>query len=264
MKVRHLTAILMLGLVSCEPSVGDKPATGFLDQSVLVEGTEYLYQIYVPRQYDGRSETPLILYLHGCGFDRWGNDGSRHTRFALGDTIRADPQKFPAIVIFPQMPLRTHWLGLGNQVARSALERTIAAYEVDESRLYLMGFSCGGNGVWKLAFEDPERFAALVPVAGWARWRDNGRGTVYPAIAPERGPNEFAAVARKTAEVPTWIIHGADDVQVDVIEARGMADARGASARYTEMVDVAHIDAISEAFRVEGLFDWLFRQQRIR
>ena len=122
MKVRYLTAILMLGLVSCETSVGDKPATGFLDQSVLVEGTEYLYQIYVPRQYDGRSEAPLILYLHGCGFDRWGNDGSRHTRFALGDTIRADPQNFPAIVIFPQMPLRTHWLGIGNQVARSALE----------------------------------------------------------------------------------------------------------------------------------------------
>lgn len=241
--------------------------TGFLDRSAVVEGTEYLYQIYVPRAYGGSSEWPVILYLHGCGPSAWGEDGVKQTRYELADAIRADTERFPALVVLPQMPLGTHWLGVGANVARAALQRTIDEYRIDESRLYLMGFSCGANGAWKLAYEEPERFAALVPVSGWARRRDNGRGTVYPAIATAAGPDEFSAVARRVREIPTWILHGADDVQVQLEEAQGMwraLAARGAPVRYTEMPGVAHRAAIADALQTDGLVTWLLQQRKAR
>lgn len=45
------------------------------------------------------------------------------------------------------------------------LEEVIAAYPADESRIYLTGYSMGGQGAWCALSRSPERFAAAAPVA---------------------------------------------------------------------------------------------------
>lgn len=41
--------------------------TGFLNRSIAVEGAEYRYQVYVPREFNASTSWPIILALHGGG-----------------------------------------------------------------------------------------------------------------------------------------------------------------------------------------------------
>ncbi len=60
--------------------------TEFLDRAVTVDGSEYLYQVYVPRNYDYSNEWPVILSLHGGGSR--GSDGIRQTDRGLAAALR--------------------------------------------------------------------------------------------------------------------------------------------------------------------------------
>ena len=230
--------------------------TGFLDRSVLVDGVEYRYQVYVPRDYGEQHAWPVILALHGYG--ERGRDGLLQTEVGLAGAIRRHPHRFPAVVVFPQTP--DIWQGLGARIALAALDRSLDEFQVDPSRIYLTGMSAGGNGSWYLAYHHPERFAALVVVCGWVRERRNG---LFPSIPAETAAGPFADVAERVHGVPVWIFHGEVDDIVSVEEARGMAaalKARGADVRYTELPGVNH-EAWVPAYADDELPGWLFRQR---
>jgi predicted peptidase len=243
--------------------------TGFLDRTVVVDGDEYRYQVYVPRGYSPSERWPVILALHGSG--ERGSDGLLQTQVGLGGAIRRHAGRFPAIVVFPQAPAGVPgWHGVGGRVALAALDAAEAEFSIDPSRVYLTGLSMGGHGSWYLAYNDPHRFAALVVVCGFTRdWRNPER-TTYPPIVTgadgvtdaEAGP--FAAIAQRIGHIPTWIFHGDDDPVVPVDESRRMAaalSAVGADVRYTELEGVGH-NAWDPAYTLEELAGWLFRQQR--
>jgi predicted peptidase len=49
------------------------------------------------------------------------------------------------------------------------LDEIEANYRVDKNRIYVTGLSMGGHGTWSLALSaEPNRFAAIAPVCGWA------------------------------------------------------------------------------------------------
>ena len=83
-------------------------------------------------------------------------------------------------MVFPQIPQEESWSGSSVQVGMAALEAATGEFKIDESRVYLTGLSLGGQGVWQLAYDHPERFAALVPVCGFIE--SGGR---YPDFVPE-------------------------------------------------------------------------------
>src|SRR5690606_2639988 len=45
----------------------DTPQTGFLFESIAVDGRTYDYAIYVPRGYDPAKQWPVVMFLHGMG-----------------------------------------------------------------------------------------------------------------------------------------------------------------------------------------------------
>jgi predicted peptidase len=119
--------------------------TGFIDRSVVVDGVPHKYQIYIPRNYDASQELPAILFLHGGG-ERGGN-GLAQTHVGLGQAIRFNPERWPAITVFPQAPNDAFWTGDTAKIAMAALDETINSHSIDESRVYLTGLSLGGGGV---------------------------------------------------------------------------------------------------------------------
>ena len=48
------------------------------------------------------------------------------------------------------------------------LDKLVPELGADPKRITLAGQSMGGNGAWMLAAKAPERFAAVVPVCGFA------------------------------------------------------------------------------------------------
>jgi poly(3-hydroxybutyrate) depolymerase len=109
----------------------------------------------------------VILALHGGG--EYGSDGLKHTASSLANAIRRTPERFPAIVVFPQaQPDGTPgWQLEGGQAALQELDKTLKEFNGDANRIVLTGYSAGGNGTWSIASRYPERFAATGPICGF-------------------------------------------------------------------------------------------------
>lgn len=256
MRAQHIAAFVML-LLTPATVTGQVTESGFLDRTVIVEGTTYEYQVYVPRDYDARRDWPAILFLHGAG--ERGDDGLKQTDVGLGRAIRLNPNRWPAIAIFPQAPAGQAWRDGPADSAMAALDRTLAEFSIDESRVYLTGLSMGGNGTWNLGYQYPDRFAALVAVCGFVS--STGR---FGSIVPESVADPHAAVAERIAGLPVWIFHGGADTVVPVVESRKMAEAlqlAGADVQYTEFEGVNH-NSWDRAYALESLPQWLFQQRR--
>src|SRR4029077_1610705 len=106
----------------------------------------------------------------------------------LGAAVRLNAARFPAIIIFPQMPAESAWTGTTAQVAIAALEQVSREFQIDSDRVYLRGLSMGGNGVWYLAYRYPSRFAALVPICGFVTPFFATTRPFAPVVPADSGP----------------------------------------------------------------------------
>ena len=244
---------------------GHAEETGFLSRTVLVGGAEYRYQVYVPPEHASSGHLPVVLALHGGG--EYGRDGIAQTTVGLGPAIRRHPDRFPALVVFPQVPRdgTPGFQGAGAAIALAALDKTMAEYAADRSRVYLTGLSMGGNGAWYLAYHHADRFAAALIVCGFVgEFTGRQSGVRYPPIVPRRVGDPYREIASRLSRLPIWLFHGEADPIVSVEQSRRMAaalKALGANVQYTELAGVGH-DAWDLAYERADVMAWLFRQRR--
>lgn len=255
------TKLLAILLLAPAPVLGQRVETGFLDRTVTVNGTPHRYQVYIPASYAGSAlRWPVILFLHGGG--ERGSDGLLQTTVGLAPSIRSAPARYPAIVVMPQLPSDSLWLGEPAEAAMAALDQTLAEFRADPERVYLTGLSLGGNGTWNLAYRFPQRFAAIAPICGFISML--GRLPASRAIVPADSGDSFAAIARRLGRLPTWIFHGEVDPVVPVSESRRAAEAlraAGGNVRYTEFLGGGH-NAWDAAYASPQFQEWLFAQRR--
>ena len=223
-------------------------------------GAALYYRLLPPRGYADRpagQRYPLLISLHGdgCAGTDNVNQFSYIAPFVSAPTFRCD---HPCFVLAPQCPANTYWVAKssynGNSYRQTAqptpatrmllalLPTLLAKYPIDANRLYVIGWSSGGAGVWELITRRPDLFAAAAPLCG--------RGD----------PGKASRIAR----MPIWVFHGAKDRVVGCSCARIMVQAlvaQGGAPRYTEYADAGH-DAGFRALQDPRLFDWMFRQHR--
>jgi predicted peptidase len=250
---------MLLALVGILASV-QQVQTGFLDRTVTVSGRAYHYQVYVPADYASKPTWPAILFLHGAG--ERGDDGLLQTNVGLAPAIRQNPSRYPAIVVFPQVPRDSQWVGTPADMAVAALQQTMRELHVDPSRVYLTGLSMGGHGTWYVAYRHPELFAAVVPICGWVRDFVMFRGSV--PVVPGDSAQIMPLLVQKLGKVPIWIFHGEVDQVVNVNGSREPAaalKAAGANVRYTELLGLNH-NSWDAAYGSDEFVQWLFAQQR--
>ena len=100
-----------------------------------------------------------------------------------------------------------------------------AAYNVDESRIYLIGHSMGAIGTWALGAKYPQTWAALVAFSG----------TGSPALADSM------------KGIPQFVVHGDADNTVNVSGSRNMVAALkklNANVTYLEVPGGSHTDVV--------------------
>jgi predicted peptidase len=239
------------------PSTKD---TGFLNRTLTHGGKTYRYVVYVPAHEKSRP-LPIALFLHGAG--ERGDDGLRQTAVGIGSAIRWAPERFPMIVVMPQAPADTQWLGDSATAAMMALDAATREFGGDPARTYLTGLSLGGYGTWHLAMEHPDRFAALVPICGGILKPETANSVRQsPLTLGESDP--YAVTAQRVRAIPTWIFHGADDKLIPSSESTRMhaeLQKLGANVRYTEFPGVGH-NAWDPAYGKPELWTWLLAQRR--
>src|ERR1044071_3903827 len=212
---------------------------------VVVDGAVTAYRVYEP---SAPEPLPLILFLHGAGES--GTDDVLPTTVGIGPAIDAAPERFPALVVFPQASRGYGWRGSTPAPAVAALDDVEERYDVDRGRVYVTGISMGGYGTWLLALQQPERFAAIVPVCGGL---DRTSSTL-----------SFPQAAQRLASLPQWVFHGDADDIIPVQTSRAMVRAlraAGAEVRYTEYPGVQH-NSWDRAYAEPELMPWLLRQRR--
>lgn len=263
------TYLMLLGVVLGVAVAGvsaQRLETGFLNRTVTVKGSEYRYVVYVPRGFTRARKWPVILQLHGGG--EYGNDGLKHTEGGLARAIRNNPERFSAIVVFPQAHAdgTPGWQLEGGQAALAGLDKTLREFNGDVKRVVLTGYSAGANGTWSIAMRYPERFAAIAPICGFvAEFKGRTSGIDYPSLARANGGDVFSYIAKRVSSLRIWIFHGDADVSVDVEVSRKMnavLKSLGANVQYTEFAGVDHNGAVNTAFARADLIDWMLRQRR--
>jgi predicted peptidase len=191
---------------------------------------------------------PIILFLHGAG--ECGVDGLRPTDVGLGTAVRRHPDRFPALVVFPQAPPESDgWRGDTAAAAMRALDRTVAEFQGDPRRLYLTGPSMGGSGTLRIAAQCPGRFAALAPIC--------------PDFSGEPAETPLA-LARGVGPVPIWIFQCEDDEAPPPAATRRLVrelQRHSPEVRYTEYPRVGH-NAWDRAYAEPTLVPWLLAQRR--
>jgi len=243
--------------------------TGFLDRVVTIGSTPHRYQVYVPADFTSAKAWPVIVYLHGGGAQ--GLDALLPTVGGLANDIRARREAFPALALFPQASPNATWSQSDMQeMVLRELDQTISEFHGDPARIYLASYSMGGVGAYRMAYRWPQKFAALIVVAGRVEPPSTARGQVvsetdhrlYPYLTDK---DPFAALARQIKSIPTWLFHGDADESVPVEQSRRMAAALQKVAtfvRYTEYYRGIHQEAPNRAFADTDMLAWLWQQHR--
>lgn len=262
-----IIAVLILSLFCLNCSDHGTSETDFPSRSVTVNGTEYRYRIYVPQKRDPNAKIPVMLYLHGSGSR--GEDNQSQLG-GMAPIIGENPELIPFVIVFPQCRAGKFWAGEMNVQAFAALDQTIKEFNGDESRLYLAGFSMGGNGTWQNGLVHPGKFAALVPIAGEVAPRQKLSDEVLASLPPRLreatiSPDPYKVFAEGIGNTPVWVFHGSEDDAVPVSESRKIVEALrnngNQNVNYTEFENTGHL-IVGKALSEPKLFEWLAQQKK--
>lgn len=212
----------------------------------------YDFWLYVPSNYsDNRANRaaqrdsvevseplPVVVFLHGRSLS--GKDLNIVRKYGTIDALWRG-RKIDAVVIAPQVNHGDWWRP---ERVMNVVEWVSQRYDVDLSRLYVLGMSLGGYGTLDFAATYPDRTAAAVAMCG--------------------GSTKRGAALHKLNEVPLWIMHGTADESVAVGESRKVrnAMAEGDSSlprlRYDEQVGANH-SVYARVFYIDEIYEWLMK-----
>jgi len=134
-----------------------------------VDGSLQPYTVFVPPSYDAKGAWPLLVLLHGSGGDQWeiaqaaaNLDGRSAFRGALEEKL----QEPNFLLCAPLARGASEYQQVGEVDILQMLEEVQRDYRVDPDRVYAMGWSMGGEGSALMASRFPDRFAAVMSIAG--------------------------------------------------------------------------------------------------
>lgn len=217
------------------------------------DGTTMLSYLYYGT-FSRRGKVPLLVYLPGRG--EIGSDLIR--QFNCADlfrrvTSREFQRRWPCalLAISPTEEMTTLLGGsvenpTDRQHSLMELIRLVvgkaSSPQIDTNRIYITGFSYGGNGVYALATRYPGYFAAAVPISAM--------------------PPVEADVKRKKQTNWYWFFNGQDYAHCGFSkdDLKGFADAiraDGGDFRIGTYPDAGH-NAWTKAWQEDAVWDWMF------
>ena len=196
----------------------------------------YSFVVELPKKYSHSKKYPLIIYLHGSVTAKSKHFISRdHTR-----KIFYKSEEDPYVFVAP-IRLEIDW---DPKKILDIIENIKDNVNIDVSRIYLTGLSMGGRGTFIVAAQEPDIFAALMP------------------LSPHHGPFNYLPLAEKIKDIPIWMSHGDIDQISSYDLTRKMADtlhSYGASIKFRTEQNVGHWgwDAIySDSSAINWLLSW--------
>jgi len=184
-----MLAVAALLLVGCksDDSVTDPTPSGYVVGknrfTTQIDGDTREYYVHVPTKYNANTVTPVVFMLHGTS-----GDGEKFYNISgwkeVGETeniLTVYPSSWQYCIIDDGVQKTTtkwnvqpaEWSPCAGQTLRNDVKflNTIiselkAKFNIDSKRIYLAGFSNGGQMAAKCTIEMSDKFAAIVESAG--------------------------------------------------------------------------------------------------
>ncbi|MBI5176004.1 MAG: PHB depolymerase family esterase [Candidatus Obscuribacter sp.] len=171
-----------------------RPGETSIEKIILADGSEAPYRLHVPKDYDGKTPLPVVFMFHGYGIRRGQGDtdkGARGMEEVSGLSKLADREKF--IAVYPDgNPQSSYswnngqWFfsGRDDKALTSGIMDTLKEkLNVDENRMYIIGYSQGGSFSHRVANELSERVAAVVENGGWMTGKEKQPDKPFPIMS---------------------------------------------------------------------------------
>jgi len=211
-------------------------------------GVSFCYRAYYP---DVQYKVPVVFYLHGMG--QRGTDNSAQLDSCVGSvmSVTTEKQEYSAAVIAPQCPGNMLWR---DDVMLQALSEFIDSAStdkrIDRNRVYVTGFSMGGDATWKLAITYPGLLSTVMPVCGGP----------LESMEPDR-PD----IPPETADLNIWAFNNFDDFTVrpnfsKYVFSRLWSYKLSDSLNFTESVSGGHDP--TDVYRNRKCLIWMLSTKR--
>ena len=135
---------------------------------------DYQYSVFVPKDYDPKKSYPLVFWLHGGRGRDHPDKGKRNmVSERLWDNRRSTdagysrnvPNYIGYILVSPVKPV----LRWNAAIFARLIKHVKGNVSVDENRIYVTGFSMGGQGTWRVGCgnDGSYKIAAMMPLGAW-------------------------------------------------------------------------------------------------
>ncbi len=133
----------------------------FIRHTAVVGEHSYDYFVHLP---EGKSANqvkglPLLFTVHGRGEPAW-----MFTTKNGWDVLADETKEF--VLVSPDSPGNIWFLLRDNEVFEKIVDQIVEKYKIDETRVYLTGFSNGAMITREMAYCRPHLFAAIAPSNG--------------------------------------------------------------------------------------------------
>lgn len=149
---------------AADPTAG--PADVTLEFTSPFDGSQQPYRVYLPSAYDGKSDFPMLVTLHGTGGDQ--DKYFDHEVYHSG-IYKTEAEKRGIILLSPLgtdgAGRPTEWRGEAEINVLAALQDAQTRFRIDKDRIVCTGQSMGGTGTSYLTSRYPDIFAAGIPLA---------------------------------------------------------------------------------------------------
>lgn len=238
------TAKLVQALKAGRP-LAEAPAGERKEKLTDLFGRETDLLTVVPRKYDKAKPPGVLLLLHGLDAtgaqhkDLYRVFAEANNYILLAPTAQPEPpdarnEDYAEGIRGAKLK---HWWSYRNgNFPLAALSDLKKRYAVDENRVVLLGYSMGGFGAWNIGLRYPDRWSAIVSLAGgFSRNEYNARYEIDDK-ARKLHVNGF--------NLPAYIVHGDVDETVPVEfarECRNQVKKLGYEHHYVEVPKGKHL-----------------------
>lgn len=225
-------------------------------------GQEFRYQKgtlklpYVERIYNAQAngESALVVYLHPRSARGHKNETQEKvSAFKMLDHY-LDSVNMKAVLVAPQCEDTRHWneysAPIGkylSDVVKDFIDDYANKHNIDKKRIFVMGESFGGSGVWRLVTDYPGYFAGAIPAV----------------CSPKLDRLKSFVSLKKAAKTPLCVVVGEKDevygpnVMNPFVEE---LERKKCNLKYLILPGATHYNACNKPFPNEAL-DWIFSHQ---
>ncbi|KUJ60636.1 hypothetical protein AR687_16535 [Flavobacteriaceae bacterium CRH] len=211
------------------------------------------YRLYKPKQQKKDKSFPLVIVYHGSGRPI-GTDNSSQLGVLPKLFASAEIQnKYPSYVLAPQFSERSSDYETENNrnllysKPRASLNSVMELVDslksnlnIDNKRIYVVGYSMGGSTAINSLAARPDLFAAGISISG----------------IPQFDKTE------EMKTIPIWLIHGLDDTENPITSDEQFYKEMSANIRFWKLKGTTHDNVFTTTILGETLPEWLFKQHK--